>query len=272
MTQSILNQIKLGDIKLKPYPYVVKQDVLDQNLCNRLIAEFPPMETITKGKTYSSNERFSLPAADVTKADSVSPLWKEFIQRHVSPEFLSQFLNLFKSFILQEHPDFERDIGSFSNLRPGVRNIHSYNEADIVLDAQICLNTPVVGKPTSVKIAHLDSANELFAGLLYLRPDNDNSTGGELEVYSYKNKRPQFHGPRLIDDRFVTKVDRVPYKRNCLVLFINSFNALHGVTSRSITDHPRLFVNFLGEVKRPLFDLAPYREGFLNKILRRLYN
>jgi hypothetical protein len=45
-----------------------------------------------------------------------------------------------------------------------------------------------------------------------------------------------------------------------LVLFLNSIDALHGVSVRSTTNVPRYFLNLVAEVREPLFDLKGYQE------------
>ena len=51
----------------------------------------------------------------------------------------------------------------------------------------------------------------------------------------------------------------VNYQSNVLVLFLNSIKSLHGVTVRSITDSPRLFLNLFGETEYPVYNLLPHR-------------
>ncbi|MEO6366004.1 MAG: hypothetical protein ABIO38_08170, partial [Luteimonas sp.] len=47
----------------------------------------------------------------------------------------------------------------------------------------------------------------------------------------------------------------VPYSSNTLVLFLNSLQAVHGVTPRQVTPRTRYFFNLVGEIPVPLFDL-----------------
>ena len=46
------------------------------------------------------------------------------------------------------------------------------------------INTPVL-EASSVRSAHLDNLNKLFTGLFYMKQDDDKSTGGDLELYSW---------------------------------------------------------------------------------------
>jgi hypothetical protein len=45
----------------------------------------------------------------------------------------------------------------------------------------------------------------------------------------------------------------VPYKRNVLAMFINSYTSIHAVSPRSVTPFSRRLVNVIGQkVRRPL--------------------
>lgn len=266
--ETIFSNVRGKDIKLEPFAHIAKENVISTELCDRLIEEFPAMETITQGQPCANNQRFSYCAAEILKENKVSPLWHNFISAHLTKVFFNFFVNLFGDHIRKVYPRFERGLKPLSELKIGIRNIDSFDKVDVALDAQICVNTPVTEK-SSVKIAHLDNEHEFFAGLLYLRREEDDSRGGDLEIFEYK-KQPKFHGPRLIADKFVKQVSSFPYQRNGLVFFLNSMDAVHGVSPREITSHPRIFVNILGEVAKPLFDLKPLRENFFDKVLRHL--
>jgi hypothetical protein len=46
---------------------------------------------------------------------------------------------------------------------------------------------------------------------------------------------------------------QVPYKRNVLAMFINSYTSIHAVSPRSVTPFSRRLVNVIGQkVRRPL--------------------
>jgi hypothetical protein len=186
------------------------------------------------------------------------------VRAHLSQAFLDRALSLFGGAIRAEYPDFEERFGPIAKLRAGVRNLETHAEVDVLLDAQICVNTPVVSKPTSVRTGHLDLFEKLFAGLLYLRHPEDRSRGGALELYRFKPGRYAFHG-KYIDSRYLELARTVEYERNVLVFFLNTRRSLHGVTVRERTDFPRLFLNLLAEVSEPLFDLADCQEGLARR-------
>lgn len=269
--QTLLSKVKPSDVRLDPFPHVVIRDALPSEFISQLLEEYPTIDVITKKAPYVSNQRFSYSASHVLGTGTVSPVWEQIVKDHTSKLFWEQIVGLFGKEVIKLAPWLAPDTNLLKEVKLGIRNVDTYKEKDVLLEAQICLNTPVVDQPTSVKISHLDNAHELFAGLLYLRPAYDDSKGGALELYKYKNvDNIYFHGPRLIDNRYVQQFDSIEYENNVFVLFINTFYALHGVTSRMPTKYPRYLFNVLGEVERPLFDLKPYKEGTFRKVLRHL--
>lgn len=258
--KSLLSSVRRIEVSTDPFPHIVITDPLEEDLCWQLLSEFPSVSTVTQGGDYSSNKRFSYSASEVFKNNNISQLWKQFVQCHTSINFLREVISLFENDIRLMYPSFEANIGVLKNLNSGVRNIDKFSDVDVLLDAQICVNTPVVKAPSSVRRAHVDLPNKLFAGLYYLRSPEDTSVGGDLEIYKFKDKLNGFRG-EYISEKYVQAVKTVKYQRNVLILFINSIKSVHGVTVRSKTNSPRYFFNLLGEVNQPLFDLSQYQEN-----------
>ena len=259
--QSLLSKVHKREIFTEPFPHLIIQDPIDDEICLQLISEFPDLETVTKGANYTSNERFSYSAIDVLGNYQITPLWQEFVKVHTSQLFLEEIINLFTEEILKVYPDFDQKIGDLAQLKSGIRNIDNFEDKNVLLDAQICVNTPVVATPSSVRGPHVDNANKLFAGLYYLRdPRDTTSTGGNLEIHRYKHQNYRFSKRQFINSEDVEVVKTVNYERNVLVFLLNSEMSLHGVTVRDVTDHTRYFFNLLGEVKQPLFTMKGIEE------------
>jgi len=267
-TPHVLKNVRDIDVIKEPFPHIIIENALSPELARQLIESYPSEEIVSKGNQHLSNERFSYSAVDVLNDKTTSPLWKEFISKHVSEEFLHDVLRIFHKNIQEVYPDFEKRFGPLEEQKVGIRKIDPKQTGRILTDAQICINTPVIERPTSVKVAHLDKENKLFAGLLYLRHPDDDSTGGELLIYKYKNNNFRLHGPRFIEDQFVEKVGTIPYKTGNLIFFLNSIDSIHGVTVRQKTPHTRRFVNLVMEMPGPLFDLSDRYENKFQKLIR----
>ena len=76
----------------------------------------------------------------------------------------------------------------------------------------------------------VDSSQEIYAGLLYMRKDEDKSSGGGLLIY---------------DKEEVVKT--IPYRRNVFVMFLNTGVSSHGVEPRIGAEIKRYTINIIGE-------------------------
>lgn len=250
--ESILARTSAADVQLEPFPHIVLRDVLEEAVCDRLIAEFPPLESMVGWDPDASNKRLYYRAKTAAHDTALSPLWRETIETHVSQVFLEQLVQVFGESVLATYPDFEERYGNLDSLRAGMRFRDSFDDADVLIEAQPSANTPVTAEPTSVRAGHLDNPNKLFVGLFYLRHPDDDSTGGDLELYRYRPGSPVFDDHEIAD-RYIEPVKTISYEKNVLVMFLNSPQALHGVTVRQKTPHARLFLNLNAEVSSDLF-------------------
>ena len=275
--ETLLSKFKQSDLFLEPFPHVVIKDALDEEVYSQLKSEWAALDILrqgedNKGSDLSSNKRLHYLAKESLGDERITPFWREFIALHTSDTFFQEFFQIFKEPILQMYPDFEQKYGSFETLKSGLRKVDTFETVDVLLDALICINTPVITKPNAVRGAHIDLPDKLFAGLFYMRDPEDPSIGGDLEIYKFKNGKPYGFRSSAIADSYIEPVKTIKYDRNVFVLFLNSVYALHGVSVRSLTDRSRYFVNLVGEVKQPLFDPTKYQESssFTTKYLRKL--
>lgn len=242
---SIFSNFKPSDLRLEPYPYVVIENALDEPLYRELATSYPDYSTIVRDDIGQQNRRFGLGTNAILDHPEISDIWKEFTAYHVSPRFYAEVLDIFGSAIEKLHPSIRsyRD-KPLRDFTVGIRGVD--RDTDLVLESQYGVNSPVK-KVSSVRGPHVDNPVELWAGLLYFRPEEDDSTGGDLEVHRYRGRRYYFIGKAELDSRLVEKVETVPYRSNTLAFFINSIGSIHAVSERSVTDHPRRFVNIIGE-------------------------
>ena len=121
-------------------------------------------------------------------------------------------------------------------LRVGIRDKHSFKDYDVLLDAQVGCNTPVE-RESPVRGNHLDNKNKLIAGFIYFRLEQDESIGGEFMVCNSQGK----------------VLHPIKYGANNFLFFVNTKRSYHLVSSRSQTEYPRIFINFVATVSKDLF-------------------
>lgn len=251
----VFSKLDTVSVQTQPFPYVVIDDVLPADLCDALTLELPPLEVLTRGAPLGSNQRFTMSHADAVTTAGVSALWRDVLAQAVSKDFLARMIRLFGSSIRSAYPDFEDRFAPLSELVAAPRAVTPRRRNVVGMDAQIAVNTPALTAGTSVRTPHLDRPDKLFVGLLYLRLPEDDSNGADLELLAHSDAQATYGPKRMLPRDSLTHVRTVPYRRNTLVLFLNTPNSLHGVTPRQATPHPRYFINLVGEMAEPLFSV-----------------
>jgi hypothetical protein len=246
--QSLLTGITPTDIQTDPFPHILVRDVMDPAVYAALSEGFPPFSKIgwDSPRPPPSNHRYQLSASQIVDHPDMSDVWKEFAVLHSSPAFFAQVVELFRDHwpqALKQHLG-----GSLLGHSMGLYQRDSHQDARILQDARIEINTPVSAGPSSSRGAHLDTSNRLFTGLLYLRHPDDDAVGGDLELFRWTR------GPVAPLDSYCLPADAVevvatiPYRPNQLVMFPQGLNALHGVGIRQPTPHTRRYVFISAEL------------------------
>lgn len=261
------------EFKTVPFPYLIIKDALPSDLYIELLSNFPAFSSIG-ANVKRNNYRYSYSASKVLHDTRITSVWKDFVNYHSSHAFFEEIAEIFGDAICALYPEHFKNVEELKAYSTTVRNIGSTHPDNISIDAQICCNTPVF-KKSSVRTAHLDSGDKLYTGLYYFRRDDDDSCGGDLELFKFKSqslttfeKANLFKGPN-IHSKYIDLLKTVPYKGNTLVIFINSLDSIHGVSPRETTDFGRFFLNVVGELPMNLYETPA--EPFFEKLFRKLY-
>lgn len=242
MGKTLLEGVASNQVKTQPYAHLVADNVLPKAFYNKLAADFPKPERFTKGlEKVDSNQAIRIRAIDIMYNPEFSAEWREFFRYHTSQDFWADIVRVFGEQIRKAHPNLEQRAGK--KLKDWVAKVRGADgPADIILDAQFVVNTPVT-RMSSVRPAHVDDEDEIWAGLLYMRPDGDTSQGGNLDIYKFKGK-PAFGG-HYAPLSNVTVENSVAYAANRFASFVNSPDSIHGVTPRPPTSAYRRYINFI---------------------------
>lgn len=233
--KSVLARVTRSDVERDPFPHVVIDRALDEDLYRALAACMPDAATLVDGRAIENNTPYHFRAKRIL--ETAAPLWRAFVERHTSQQFYDEVAALFQ-------------------LRPAQTSIRGFaSDAHAALDCQITYGSPVT-HATRCHPVHVDRTVALYAGLLYFRLPDDDSRGGDLELYRFKSAIRAYDEKRIVDDALVERVKTIPYAANRLVFFPHSRDALHAVSARSVTPHPRLHVNFLAEFRENVWELA----------------
>ena len=259
-TPKLLADVKYSDIVTEPYAHYTRTDVVPASLYQELAAEFPTLATIVNERSdIGSNEAVRMTAKQVLTDRRISPLWREFFEYHTSADYWRDVTRLFAAHFRREFPGLEDRVGrAYEDWRVVPRGYAG--EAEVRLDCQFVMNTPVKRK-SSVKTAHIDLCDKIFSALYYMRDPRDHSEGGDLDIYDWR-REPRFVKHRALI-RDVEVVKTVPYRANSYLCFVNSPQAVHGVSPRDPTDVPRRYINFIAEL--PVKAFEPKQIGRLQR-------
>jgi len=250
-TQSLLRFLTPADISDRPFAHIAATGVLAPERYEALQASFPSLGKMAGGTVPAmENAALRLSSKAVLKDSTIAAAWRDFFDYHSSAAFWRDIVALLGDRLRAAHPGLEQRIGKpladFTVGRRGERG-----PADIRLECQFVVNTPQQ-HVSSVKTAHVDKRETVFAGLFYMRVPGDDTPGGDLDLYRWK-RDPRFLRYRMILPRDVAPVGSIPYGANNFACFVNSPLAVHGVSPRLPTTHVRRYINLVAEVPFHLF-------------------
>lgn len=249
---SILSRLASASIELDPFPHLHVQDALDAALYAELADSYPSLERIARGRPLGNNRAYFLSAHELRDDRTMPAIWRDFFNQHSSRAFLQEALAFWREPIERAYPRIEQlfgkpldDLTSTVRLR-GRDDTQSNRAADVALDVQFGINTPVTSD-CSVRLPHLDNIHKLFAALVYFRLPEDDSRGGDLELYRLTS--PHYHHDEKMNIplSLVEPVKTIPYRANSLIMWLNTPRSVHGVSARGVTRHARRYVNVIGE-------------------------
>ena len=235
---------KKPTVQTDPYPHVIIEDALPWDLYEKLEAEFPE-KTLLATDPFDDGICYRLKADKLLSLTFESGVWRDFAEYHTSAEWFNEVNELFKPHMPSVlHKTFTED-----DL--GARGWADDNK-NIWTDCQAVMHKPIEEKTS--RTPHIDNPMEMWAGLLYMPYPDDQSTGGEFQIYSTQSnvqKVDKKAGRQIYDSDLGTVVKTIPYKRNTFVMFANnSPNTVHGVSLRQNATLNRRSVNIIGEFKR----------------------
>lgn len=235
MTLSVLQNYK--SLMNEPYPHIVIHDALPKKIYDQLANEWPE-EQLLETEPYDNGVCYRLKADKMLQQGVVSDLWREFTEYHTSIDFFKEVKNIFNDLIKDTNPTL------------GPRG-WAEKSSTIWTDCQTVMHKPLT---TTTRTPHIDNPREIYAGLLYMPYPNDNSLGGDFQIYNRTGNVSEVDmkkGRQIYKDNLGTVAHTVPYKANTFVMFLNnSTNAIHGVSPRVNATMHRRSVNIIAEYSR----------------------
>lgn len=261
MTVTILDGMKADHVRTYPYTFAITNPALPKGYYAGLMDAYPSVEQVIGDRPVEQNARYDLDAVYLLNRDDIDPVMRDFIAAHTSFEFWLQIVYHWGDHIRRHYPGLEDQVGKpLHEWTVGVRNAKREEPVDVELDAKPGYNTPVSKKGT-VRGEHVDNPHELWAALMYCRMPDDLSEGGDFwvdEAVEPVHRWKWWGKLELYREHFKPNA-MCAYQANVACQFINGITAVHHVTPRDVTKHPRRLMNFVAEVRHPLFKVPKKR-------------
>ncbi len=267
---SLFKKIKQAKIIKEPFVHVCIENALDDEVYQNLKKNFPNQSLFTdkkKSKIFN-NQRFDIYNDNFEKLKNLNITISNFINYHSSIQFWNEIQELFGHEILKINNKHFESLDDLKALK-----IRKYREEsgkkDLFLHCSVSINT-AVNHENSVRSIHLDNLNKMYAGLYYLRDDEDDSDGGNLLLYKWNKYLSEREKIKIIEqDNFKNHCEifnEIQYRPNTFIFFLNNLDALHGVSMRGITKFSRNFFYLSGIYGTNLFNINQYKLSLLNKM------
>ena len=267
---SVFQNLEKAKICSDPFPHIIIENALNEEIHKNISDNFPG-ENNFKTNFSENNARDNITNND-DESKKLNIHIRNFLHYHSSIGFWQEILELFGDYILETHNNFFSNISELREINLSKdpvqynkdnRNFNPKNKS-IFLQSSAAVNTPVTSEK-AVRSVHLDVLNKLYAALYYLRKPEDDSQGGDLQIYKWPEKFDFGDKYDVAENMKFNQIqfdvlNQVDYKANSLIFFINSLDALHGVTPRKITNYERRFFYLTGHLNFKLERISNFHK------------
>ena len=114
MNYSLFQNIDNATIKKEPFPHVIIENALNNELYEKISKHFPTEDQFNI--EYTQNNKRDDIFADSLKVNQLNEDLKKFLFYHNSVEFWQEVVKYFGTFIIQNHGDFFNNISELKSL------------------------------------------------------------------------------------------------------------------------------------------------------------
>ena len=259
LNKYILNLKNTDNINIslinEPFPILVINNAIQKDIYDKLDFEYPFLKTILECNNLKSNQenpiilnhssRYSISGKTLNNDFNynLTPLWKSFINYYNSndkketKDFKKDILDTFNKINLNKNlnKNFENKNITNDNLERDLNKILNFN-----LDFTFNYNLPVCYN-YEPKLYEIEN-DKIVSGWFLMKKDNDNSKGGNLEIF-YETLNDKKN-----NNKKLTKIISIPYQKNCLVLLFNQNinekdKIKFGFSQRQLTIHTQRYLS-----------------------------
>ena len=189
--------------------------------------------------------------------DELHDSWRSVISEHLAPAAVHRLLGIFAPAIRQQYPQLEDEFGDLSDWSIGQRYVDDPESCVLLADVQISYHAPVPNTTAQDRGPHLKMTNKLLICQLLMRLFEDDSEGGELQLYTRPDKEKLLvvtGDQEVVAGQGLILEKTIPYRANTAVAFLNTPESIQTMAPRR-SDKPLMYLNMIFEHRRPLFSL-----------------
>ena len=233
---------KGGTVHTTPYPHIIIEDALPEDVYNELERTFPE-NAVLSTEPFDGGICYRWKADKLLQEAYKPQIWRDFCAYHTSAEYVNQCFKLFEPFLPEQlQREFTAEEVKARGWTEPKHNIHT--------DCQLVMHKPITERTS--RTPHLDNPIEIYAGLLYMPHPDDSGTGGEFQIHESQGTVTEVNktlGRQVNQSNDGGVAKTVPYKRNTFAMFLNTQKAIHSVSLRERPTQYRRSVNIIGEFK-----------------------
>jgi len=228
-----------------PFPHICIDNALPDNVYRELEQTFPE-ELVMSTPPLDNGITYRYKSNPAMKDNNLPNIWQDFFEYHTSEEYFRKCIQIFEKDLLELYSSEILHRMFTESVR--VRKLQK--GGTFVTDCQYVIHKPV-NEDNTTRTPHLDNPGEIYAGLLYMKKQSDNSSGGNFVLHKTKNiERVYKKSGRSVDKIFCNPVKEILYKPNTFCMFLNVQNSVHSVTSRVNANTIRRSINIIGEYNK----------------------
>ena len=251
---SLLERIKRSDVRREPFPHILIENAFDDQLCSRLVRDFPPLASFTRGRARPEAHKCLRRSDELLADPSLSPAWREVMVEARSPATAKALFDLLGSEVLREYPAFTEEFGSPDGISGGATD--SDGPTMFFMSPSLAVCTPVRAGFRSERAPHVKLPDKVIETNLFLRAAEDETPGGEIELFEVRpGFEPEFSQRNQVSRDCLRLVRSVPYRANTMLMMVNTPRSIQQIAVRGRGAHPLQWMNINLKVRQPLFAL-----------------
>lgn len=222
MLDEIKKKIDAAPILLKPFPHIIIDDFLPENLVDRILEEFPGDKFFEGGSTTSMGRKILTD----NKKHGNNNGWAELLLRSPAIRMMHQNMTgeIYKQILLDKFKEVIPFVGG------SLENVENY-------ESQCDWSRAGEGYVRSI---HLDREYHVISSMLYFNSTEDyRGIGGDLLMHRHKDGELLEKFPRD-EDMILSK--RVPTEKNRYIIWLGCPGHYHSVDPIMRADGYRKFV------------------------------